>query len=222
MTFKFSQYRNKFIPVIEWKFFSSLKEGKTAFNQMTWTDWKEEWVPIATNIHGDPIILFQNAIYDLNHDMDSDQPDLITKDLGALSVLLKKLQKISYSDEDTAEALRKVKKEVIALKKTAPSRLKYDFQLTGEELTDFIKDANPNKKKEKKVLKEMGDYIARLKIFLAKTGKYKHAYVYRKSGKSILLIQADLEGDETEEEFMRLIEESTPPYPVEYLEFTRI
>jgi len=222
MSFKFSQYRNKYIPIIEWKFFSSLKEGRAAFNKTTWTDWSDAWIPIATNIHGDPIILFQDAIYDLNHDMDSNEPDLISKDLDALTTLFDELRKISYSEDDTAETLKAVKKEVMALKKLAPSRLQYDFQLAGEELRDFIKDANPNKKMEKQVLKKMGDYIVNLKIFLAKTSKYKHTYVYRKPGKNILLIQADLEGDETEEEFKRLIEESSPPYPVEYLKLERL
>ena len=78
----FSKFKNKSVPIIGWKFVSTLKEGKGLYNQNTWSGWDNEWTPIATTEVGDVVVIKESCIYEITHGLgESPKPVLITKDI---------------------------------------------------------------------------------------------------------------------------------------------
>ncbi len=84
MAIFFGKFRNKHIPVLDWNFVASLKVGKELFNQKSWDDWDNSWIPIAVTVLGDVVIFKDDAIYEIMHGTgEKPKPSLVTnEDMG--------------------------------------------------------------------------------------------------------------------------------------------
>lgn len=217
----FNNFKRKFIPVINWTFFSTLKEGKNLYNAKTWPGWDEhKWIPVASNDLGDAIIISNDFIYEVQHDTEETKPLLITKDIDSLNVLFTDLtQYKGYSEEDSIETLKDKKQLLKDLKKQAPSSLKYEFQMEIEDIQDAISEKRWFKTKAGQYQREHQEYLKLIYPELHDNGRFADVMIMRHLKRKVFIVGGWLKDYESVDDIKKIIDKYPSPYPIEYGEF---
>lgn len=217
----FSSFKRKTIPVVNWTFFSTLKEGKELYNAKTWTGWNEQkWIPIASNDLGDAIIINNDFIYEVQHDTGETKPSLITKEVDKLIVLFKDLIKFKgYSEEDSIEILTNKKQLLKDLKKQAPRSLKYEFQMEIEDIQDAISEKRWFKTKAGQYQREHQEYLKLVYPELHDNGRFADVMIMRHLKRKVFIVGGWLKDDEYVDDVKKIVDKYPSPYPIEYGEF---
>ena len=217
----FSKFKNKSVPIIGWKFVSTLKEGKGLYNQNTWSGWDNEWTPIATTEVGDVVVIKESCIYEITHGLgESPKPVLITKDIESLESFIKTLLKYKgHSKEDSIEKLREIKQTLMDLKKEAPRELKFNFTSVINDVKEIMSDKRWLKTKEGKFYLAIMEFIKQVYPELRKNGRFEEVIIYRNFEKQTFSVGGMLKEGESEEEVKEIISKYESPYPIEYAEF---
>jgi len=214
----FSKFRNKEIPVINWYFFKTLKEGANAFNEKTWGGWIGDWKPVATNDVGDAIVLLNNGLYEVQHDTGKPpKPKLVTDNLIEIETLFKALRKYKgFTEKETIDDLRSKKEYLINLKKSAPRSLKYDFTVEIDDLNEAISEKKWENSKEGKFLKVAAEIQKTALAELRQNERYSDIRLLRREKKLIFYIAGKLNKNESLDEIMSVFNKYSFSSPIEY------
>jgi len=214
----FTIFRKNHIPVINWSFFTSLKEGKETFNSTNWSGWNTEWSPIATTELGDAIIIYNSSVYEVQHGAGkSPKPRLVTEEISSLELLLKELKKYKgCSESEPIEELRKKKEILLNLKKKSPRALKYDFNIEIDSIKDIISDIRSENSKEGKFFKAASEMQKTSLAELRENGRYSNIRLQKRENKFVFYIWGSLKKGESVEEIKKVLSKYPAPYPVEF------
>lgn len=204
--------------MINWDFFDSLKEGREAFNEKNWTGWVSDWTPIASNSMGDAIIIYNDAVYEVQHGTGkSPVPTLLASDIAALESLFVELKKYKgFSDKESIEDLRKKIELLSQLRKSAPRALKYDFTIEIDDLKDTISDLRYDNSKEGKFFKVATEIQKSALTELRKKERYSEIRLLRRENKFVFYIAGKLKKGESLEEIKSVFSKYSFLYPIEY------
>jgi hypothetical protein len=219
-----TKFRKNNIPVIDWNFFASLKEGREFYNDKNWSGWNPGWVPIASNVMGDAIILYNDAVYEVKHGTGEEpRPTLVTNDIAGLESFFIELKTYKgYSENDSIDELREKKELLLQLKKFAPRSLKYDFTLEIDDIKETISDIRFDNSKEGKFLQAAKQLQKTAMAELRENGRYSAIRLLRRENKLIFYITGSLKRGESLEEIKNVISKYTLSYPVEYDDFKTV
>lgn len=128
------QFKGKYIPILDWKFFDNDQEENEYRDSY---DIDDNYKLLGTTIVGDVLALKNGWILEIDHEDPIPENDYKrTKDLPRLTQLLTEcLQIPDYEDTSDIKELKRIKEMVKNCKKLAPKNLKHHF----EDLIDDIK-----------------------------------------------------------------------------------
>jgi len=172
---KLIKFKGKIIPIIEWKFFKSIKDAVQIYNKDTFNGWNDSWQPIASNQFGDAVAINgKGNIGFIEHDTGEPAKfTLITRDITKLESTLLKLAKLPQYDEETpAEKLNKLLKTLQEIKRIAPQSIKEDISQEIEAIKDYINDQKDDEAfsqtKESTVIETLREYSIKMSKVIEK------------------------------------------------------
>ena len=213
----FDSFLGNYIPVIGWTFFNDNENPNFIYNSDTWSGWKSDWHPIASDEIGNAIIIYSNSIYEAEHDVDAFEKKLITNDISILIKLLNGLKSYtSLSENESIDSLNKKLIKINSLKKISPKNLKYYFDIELDAIKISINEAKYRLTEDGQFRQAGLDLINSAFKELQKGGKYSDITLGRKDGEFIIFYSLEND-DETLDEIKSIIAKHSGTYTIKYI-----
>lgn len=141
------EFTNEEIPVLDWYFAEDIEKQ---YNINTWSDWKVEYIPIASTISGDVIIVYKDSLYLLQHGLADSESYMVSDNIPLVFDILRKLKKYKKPSKfDSLTSLEKKQNFINSLIDNSPEFIQDILEQELHDIDDLIEDTEDKLKQEK-------------------------------------------------------------------------